>query len=128
MHETMAVISTIPMPQAQSLHQRLTQACVAYEEALAFVLNNFQSQAVLVFAAGVPFLLLTAQVMAGWQMAKSLIAAKQAIDSGQDVEYHQSKVETAHFYAEHILTQLPGLAQSIVYGGDSVNAFRAESF
>ena len=128
MQETLAVMSSIQGPQAQSLHKRLTQAREAYEQALAFVQDNFQSHPALVFAAGVPFLLLTAQVMAGWQMAKSLIAAQQAIDSGQDVEFHQSKVETAHFYDEHILTQSPGLAQSIVFGGDSVNAFRAESF
>jgi len=45
-----------------------------------------------------------------------------------DPAFHQAKIETAHFYAEHILTQSPGLAQSIVFGGESVNALSAESF
>ena len=128
MKGTMDVLLGLQIPQAQSLHKRLTQAREAYEEALAFVLEHYQSEPLEVFAAGVPFLLLTAQLMAGWQMAKSMIAAKREIDAAQDLEFHQGKVATAHFYAEHILTQLPGLAQSIVFGGESVNTFAPESF
>ena len=125
---TLSALSANPTPQAKSLHQRMVEAIEAFELALDFVLKHFQAKPLLAYAAGVPFLMLTSQVMAGWQMAKSMMAAQAEMDAGQDRAFHQAKIDTAHFYAQHILTQSPGLAQSIVFGGESVNALSAESF
>jgi 3-(methylthio)propanoyl-CoA dehydrogenase len=126
MQESMHGLSLIARPQAQSLHQRLQEAREAYELALTFVIEHHATNPLQVYAGGVPFLILTAQVMAGWQMAKSLVAAHQELALGEDLEFHQDKLDTAHFYAQYILTQSAGLAQSIVHGGESVNAYRPE--
>ena len=125
---TLDLLAGLDCVQARSLHHRLTQARAAFEEALEFVVSRFQTEPRAVYAAAVPYLLLTAQVMAGWQMAKSLLAAQGEIKAGRDPVFHQAKVDTAHFYAEHMLTLAPGLAQSILMGGASVNALSAESF
>jgi hypothetical protein len=40
----------------------------------------------------------------------------------------QAKVTTARFYADHILSQAPGVRDSIVDGADSVIAMALDAF
>ena len=40
----------------------------------------------------------------------------------------QAKIITARFYADHLLTKVPGMRDSIVEGADSVNALALEAF
>jgi len=44
------------------------------------------------------------------------------------VAFMKAKIATAHFYAEHLLSRLPGLRDSIVEGGESVNAMALEAY
>ena len=59
-------------------------------------------------------------------------AEEQLADvSGQgqsDTALLKAKIATAHFYAEHILSTLPGLRDAIIDGADSVGALAVESF
>jgi hypothetical protein len=66
--------------------------------------------------------------MAGWQMARALLAAQQALAQGEDPAFMQAKVDTARFYAEHILSRAPGVRDAIVEGADSVTALALEAF
>jgi hypothetical protein len=66
--------------------------------------------------------------MAGWQMARSMLAAEQSLAKGQDAEFMKAKITTARFYADHILTKAPGLRDSIVEGADSVTAMALDAF
>jgi hypothetical protein len=72
--------------------------------------------------------MLAGNVMAGWQMARSLLAAEQLLAKGQDAAFMQAKITTARFYADHILTKAPGLRDSIVEGADSVTAMALDAF
>ncbi len=40
----------------------------------------------------------------------------------------RQKIALARFYADHLLTRVPGLRDSIVEGADSVNEFLPEAF
>ena len=66
---------------------------------------------------------------AGRQPGRRLAAGARA-DGGRgtasrrasDAEFMRAKIATARFYAEHILTRVPGLRDSIVEGAESVTA------
>ena len=62
-----------------------------------------------VFAGRVPYLMLAGNLMAGWQMARALLVAEDALAAGEDdAAFMQAKIATARFYADHILSRVPG--------------------
>jgi hypothetical protein len=81
-----------------------------------------------VFAGSVPYLMLAGNLMVGWQMARALLVAEKAVAAGIDVPFMQAKVTTARFYADHILSQAPGVRDSVVEGADSVTAMALDAF
>ena len=81
-----------------------------------------------VFAGSVPYLMLAGNVVAGWQMARSLLVAHEQIAQGVDVAFMQAKITTARFYADHILSRTPGMRDAIVEGAEAVTALAAEAF
>ncbi|MNT91251.1 hypothetical protein D3C72_2323160 [compost metagenome] len=72
--------------------------------------------------------MLAGNLVAGWQLARSLLAAQELMHKGQDAAFMQAKITTAQFYAEHILVKAPGLRDSIVEGADSVTELALDSF
>jgi alkylation response protein AidB-like acyl-CoA dehydrogenase len=126
--ETEQALERSASPAARAMQQRLRPAREAFEQVVEFVLRNGEARPNAVFAGSVPYLMLAGNVMAGWQMARALLAAEQRIAAGEEVPFMQAKVATARFYAEHILPRVSGLRESIVEGGDSVNALALEAF
>ena len=72
--------------------------------------------------------MLAGNLMAGWQLGRALLVAQQQLAAGVDVPFMQAKIATARFYADHILTKVPGLCESITAGADSVMAMALEAF
>jgi len=66
--------------------------------------------------------------MAGWQMGRALLAAQAQLAAGDDAEFMQAKIATSRFYADHVLSRVPGLRDGIVEGADSVTALALEAF
>jgi 3-(methylthio)propanoyl-CoA dehydrogenase len=81
-----------------------------------------------VFAGSVPYLMLAGNLMAGWQLGRALLVAQTQKAVGVDAAFMQAKITTARFYADHILTKVPGMRDSIVDGADSVTALAMEAF
>jgi 3-(methylthio)propanoyl-CoA dehydrogenase len=54
--------------------------------------------------------------------------AEEQLAAGVDKPFMQSKITTARFYADHILTRTPGMRDAIVDGADAVTALAAEAF
>ena len=79
-----------------------------------------------VFAGSVPYLMLAGNVVAGWQMARALIVAED--QRAEDAAFMDAKVATARFYAEHILSKVPGVRDSIIEGHAAVNDMALEAF
>jgi hypothetical protein len=72
--------------------------------------------------------MLAGNLMACWQMARALLVAEKAVAAGTDVAFMQAKLTTARFYADHILSQAPGVRDAIVDGADSVTALALDAF
>jgi hypothetical protein len=80
-------------------------------------------------AGAVPYLTLWGLVAGGWQLARSAqIAAKRLAEGTGDAGFLHAKVATARFYAECLLPQAFGLAQTITHGGEAALALPAEHF
>jgi len=113
---------------AQSMAKRLKAAREAFEQVVAFIAGNASSNPNVAFAGSVPYLMLSGNLMSGWQLGRSLLAALDELAQGQDTEFMKAKISTAHVYAEHILTQVPGIRDSILTGGDSVIDMALEAY
>ena len=113
---------------AQSMAKRLKAAREAFEQVVAFIAGNASSNPNVAFAGSVPYLMLSGNLMSGWQLGRSLLAALDELTQGHDTEFMKAKISTAHVYAEHILTQVPGIRDSILTGGDSVIDMALEAY
>ena len=112
--------------QAMALH--LKNAREAFLDVVDFVAGKAKASPNAVYAGSVPYLMLTGNLVAGWQMGRALLVAQSKAAQGEDVAFMQAKVVTAQFYAEHILTRTTSLRDSILAGGESACALPLEAF
>ena len=113
---------------AVAVLKRLSAARKALIDVIDFVAGNTKAQPNAVFAGSVPYLMLAGNVFAGWQMARSLLAAEQCLAAGEDAAFMQAKIITSRFYADHMLSKAAGARDSIVDGYESVTALALEAF
>ena len=57
-----------------------------------------------------------------------MLVAQRRLEAGEDVGFMRRKIATATFYAEHVLTRVPGLCESIVEGAGAINDVALEDF
>jgi alkylation response protein AidB-like acyl-CoA dehydrogenase len=89
----------------------------ALERSIRHVVQNYGTDIRGVSVGAVPLLKLFGIVAGGWQLVRSALIARQRLAaSGADAEFHEAKIMTARFYADHVLSQAPGLAHAIVHG------------
>jgi alkylation response protein AidB-like acyl-CoA dehydrogenase len=109
--------------------RRLSEGSIALETVVGYVAANTKADIKAVFAGSVPYLRLTGIVLGGWQMARAAIIAQEKLDAGDpDTSFYQAKIGTARFFADHILSQAPGLGSAIVDGSAGVLALEASQF
>ena len=113
---------------AAAVLKRLKAAREAFVEVVGFVADNTKASPNAVFSGSVPYLMLAGNLMAGWQLARSLIVAEDLAKAGTDIAFMKAKIVTARFFAEHILNKVPAVRDSIVDGADSVTALALEAF
>ncbi len=113
---------------AMGVAKRLKAAREAFLDVVNFVVGNSKTDPVAVFAGSVPYLMLAGNLMAGWQLARALLVAQEQLALGVDAPFMKTKITTARFYADHLLTKAPGLRDAIVEGFDSVTALAPEAF
>ncbi|MDD2608999.1 MAG: acyl-CoA dehydrogenase [Giesbergeria sp.] len=115
-------------PAALAVAQNLQQARQAFTDVVEFILANAKSQPNAVYAGSVPYMMLAGNLVAGWQLGRSLLVAQEQLAHGQDAAFMQAKIATAQFYAEHILVKASSLRDSIVRGAASVTALALDAF
>jgi len=126
---TEAELSESGSDAARSMAKRLRAGREAFEQVVAFVVAEGKANPNAVFAGSVPYLMLAGNVMAGWQMARALLAAERGLATGDgDTAFLKAKIATARFYAEHLLSKAPGQRDAIVEGAGSVTAMALEAF
>jgi hypothetical protein len=101
----------------------------AVEDCVDWIVLTYASDIKAVHAGSVPMLKLMGIVCGGWQMARSaLVAQKKLSAKDGDASFYQAKIATARFYADHVLTQAPGLRNTVVRGAAGVMALTEEQF
>ncbi|ODT35271.1 MAG: acyl-CoA dehydrogenase [Lautropia sp. SCN 70-15] len=126
--ESAASLSASANADLQAIGRRLSAGCDALASVIEFVVANSKSDVRAVFAGSVPYLKLAGIVLSGWQIARAAQAAASRLESGDDAGFMAAKIATARFHADHILSQAPGLASSVVDGAAGVLALESERF
>ncbi len=124
--KTEEALATSDSAAAKIMLEQLTLARQSLEQVVTYILMNVKEDIKAVFAGSVPYLQICGLTLAGWQMARALLEAEKLHD--QDLNFYQAKISTAQFYAQHLLTQVPGIAKSIMEGGRVTNALTPEQF
>jgi alkylation response protein AidB-like acyl-CoA dehydrogenase len=87
-------------------------------EALLYQLGENAAHA---YAVSVPYLMLCGRVLGGAMMARSAAIASAALTQGDsDRSFYRAKLQSARFYAEHLLPEALSLMRVIKSGGASV--------
>lgn len=127
--QTEAALRTSATPAALQVQRHLAEAREAFEAVVDFVLTHFKTRPNAVFAGAVAYLMLAGNLVAGWQMARSLLAAQDCLARGaEDGAFMHAKIATAQFYATHILPRTLALRDSVLHGGDAACALAPEDF
>ena len=113
----------------QALRGRLAAGVKAVEESVAFILATAGKDPNAAYAGAVPFLKLMGIVAGGWQLARAaLICEKKLAGKDGDSSFHAAKIVTARFFADHVLSQAPGLCATVVHGAAAVMTLSEEQF
>jgi alkylation response protein AidB-like acyl-CoA dehydrogenase len=92
----------------------------ALERAIRHVVQNYGTDIRGVSVGAVPLLKLFGIVAGGWQLLRSASIAQQRLlapqEKGADAGFYEAKIVTSRFYADHVLSQAPGLAHSVIHG------------
>jgi hypothetical protein len=72
--------------------------------------------------------MLAGALVAGWQMARALLVAESRLQQGEDADFMRAKIATARFFADHVLSTLPGRRDAIVQGADALAAMPLDAY
>jgi len=63
-------------------------------------------------------------------LAHSALVARRRLETGGEIDrdFLETKIKTAHFYADNLLPQAAALARSVVHGADSTLALDEAQF
>jgi 3-(methylthio)propanoyl-CoA dehydrogenase len=125
---TEAALAQRDSAAARGMLPRLRAAREAFVEVVDWMAAEGKANPGGVYAGSVPYLMLAGNLMAGWQMARALMVAEDRLAAGEEPAFMQAKIATARFYADHILSRVPGQRDSIVAGAESVMSMPLEAF
>ena len=106
-----------------AIASRLRVGIDALEDCRRYVAGNYRRDPRAVLAGSVPLLELAGIVFGGAQLARAALVASSKLAAGDpDAAFMRAKVVTARHFADHVLTQAPGLHEMVVAGAASVLA------
>jgi acyl-CoA dehydrogenase len=118
-----------PKGSTAEIAEALTVGITALDAAIRHVVENYGTDIRGVSAGAVPLLKLFGMVAGGWQLGRAAVVSQQRLAragsgapeaGGPDVaaaQFYSAKIATTRFYADHVLSQAPGLAHCIIRGG-----------
>ena len=108
------------VPALSGVATVFSDAVDALERSIQYIVSQYGSQLKQVSVGAVPLLKLFGIVAGGWQLLRSAaIASERLAGAGERLlpaDFYRAKIDTARFYAHHVLSQAPGLAHAIVHG------------
>jgi len=124
-----AQLGEVQGQDSAAIARSLREGATALEQVVDYVVANVKSDVRAVFAGSVTYLKLAGIVLGGWQMARAALVAQGKLDAGEgDAAFYRAKIATARFFADHILSQAPGLRHAIVEGATGVLALDVDQF
>ncbi|MDN5535918.1 acyl-CoA dehydrogenase [Comamonas sp.] len=126
--KTEAALTASGTDTAKAVARNLAQARQAFVQVVDFIVAKAKADPNAAYAGSVPYLMLTGNLVAGWQLGRSVLAAQELLDNCHDKACMQANLATAQFYAEHILTRVPGQADAVINGAASVMALPMDLF
>ncbi|WP_414444233.1 acyl-CoA dehydrogenase [Burkholderia sp. 22PA0106] len=126
--ETVQALGAEDTPAFAAMRKHLADGAKALGAVVDYVVAHAKGDPNAVFLGSVPYLKLAGIVLCGWQMARALLAAQRK--RADDTAFHDAKIAIAQFYAQHVLVQANGIAESIVgaTGKDSVLMLTEDQF
>jgi len=122
-------LAQVPDESFRAIGSRLTAGAIALGESVDWIVATYPKDIRAVHAGAVPFLKLMGIVCGGWQMARAAAAARKRLDEGGgNAPFLEAKIATARFFADHVLSQAPGLRDAIVQGAPGVLALAESQF
>jgi len=116
-------------PDIHVLRQRLSAGVQAVAECVDFILATAGKDPNAAFAGAVPFLKLMGIVAGGWQLGRAALISESKINKKEgDQSFYAAKISTGRFFADHVLSQAPGLAATVANGSAAVMALSDEQF
>ncbi|MEM8730676.1 MAG: acyl-CoA dehydrogenase [Pseudomonadota bacterium] len=109
-------------PVAQRIADRLAQGRSAFLDSMSYLLDTAPQDPNAAFAGSVPYLMLTGNLAIAWQFGRSVVAAEAALASGENADFLKRKIETAAFYADHILIETEVERSRITSGAETLLA------
>ncbi len=119
-------LATSGSSAALAVRKQLAASRADFLAAVSYIAGQGKANPNAAYAGSVPYLMLAGNLVAGWQLARSLLAAEARME--EDKPFMSAKVTTARFYAEHILPRTGALRAAIVEGADSVTALPLDAF
>jgi len=112
-----------------AIRRSLAAGINAVEEGADYIVATYGNDIKAASVGSVPFLKLLGIVAGGWQMARAaLVSAARLAEGSGDASFYRTKITTARFYADHVLSQAPGLAYAVVHGAAGALALAEEQF
>jgi len=128
MKQVEAELATQSGEEFAAIHAGFARGVQALAEAATYIATNFTQDIKGVHVGAVPFLRLMGIVSGGWQMARAALVAQKKLAAGDgDAGFYKAKISTARFFADHLLSQAPGLAATVIKGGAGAMAVPEEA-
>jgi 3-(methylthio)propanoyl-CoA dehydrogenase len=109
--------------QLHAVGKRLETASAEAKRATAWIVETFPTNAAAVNAGCVHYLMMMGTVLGGWMLARTALICADQLSKGQgDAHYHNAKLITTRFFADHTLPKAASYCDSLVSGADSVLA------
>ncbi|WP_064572964.1 acyl-CoA dehydrogenase [Cupriavidus gilardii] len=124
--ETEAALAAHGGAPFAAMQAQLAKGRAALEQAIDFIVANGKTDPNAAFAGSVPYLKLCGIVFSGWQLGRAMLAADAR--RAEDPAFHEAKIATAHFFAEHVLSQAGGIRDAIVSGAPAALALTEAQF
>jgi len=128
MQQTLEALKASSYPH-DSVTQQLQQGIAAGQQARQFLLENAAEDENLPGAMSFDFMMLLGYLCGGWLLAESGLKAHQLLaDEVGDRFFHEAKLQTARFYAEHLLPRTQAYLSGILAGSESIMNLEAARF
>jgi hypothetical protein len=123
-----AELAKLPGDDFAAMRTRFAGGVAAVHQAADWLLATYPSDIKAAHVGSVPFLKLMSVVAGGWQLYRAAAIAQKHLDAGTGDVFHRTKIRTARFHADHLMTQAAGLAEAIAGGAAGALALADDDF